>query len=286
MKSFNGIIYAFSWYLDITCPDWDALVQGDYYRVMPLPKKTKYGISYVYQPPFTQQLGIFSTKILDPKTTKNFLVSIPKTFKLAHFNLNSFNKLENSNIHTQSNTTYQLDLIHPYEKIFNNFSTNVKRNIKKAVKNKVSVSVNTISPKQFTDLFRENVTAKQANFKKKYLFIVHKMISLALHHHFGEIFCAYTETNTLCAATLFVKSHQKAIYLLSVNTPEGRENSATFLIIDEFMRKNAERHLILDFEGSNIPNLARFYKSFGAKACTYLTVKLNRLPWPLKLIKK
>lgn len=35
-KSFNGIIYAYSWYLDIVCPSWEALIEGDYKIVMPL----------------------------------------------------------------------------------------------------------------------------------------------------------------------------------------------------------------------------------------------------------
>jgi len=27
-KSFNGIIYAYSWYLDIVSPQWEALIEG------------------------------------------------------------------------------------------------------------------------------------------------------------------------------------------------------------------------------------------------------------------
>ena len=35
-KSFNGSVYAWSWYLDIVHPNWEALIENDYERVMPL----------------------------------------------------------------------------------------------------------------------------------------------------------------------------------------------------------------------------------------------------------
>jgi hypothetical protein len=47
------------WHLDRTAVVWDALVWGDYEFVMPLPVRKKWGIQYVYQPLFCQQLGIF-----------------------------------------------------------------------------------------------------------------------------------------------------------------------------------------------------------------------------------
>ena len=42
--SVNGSVYAKSWYLDIVCEQWDALVLNDYEAVMPLPKKVGYNI--------------------------------------------------------------------------------------------------------------------------------------------------------------------------------------------------------------------------------------------------
>ena len=48
MNAFNGIVYAYSWYLDIVHETWDALIEGDYERVMPLPVSEKCGVSYIF----------------------------------------------------------------------------------------------------------------------------------------------------------------------------------------------------------------------------------------------
>ena len=51
-KAVNGRVYAYSWYLDIMADNWDALIIGDetYETVFPLTYRSKYGISYLYQP--------------------------------------------------------------------------------------------------------------------------------------------------------------------------------------------------------------------------------------------
>ena len=52
--------YAYSWYLDIMAPGWEALVDDDYDSVFPVPAFRKYGFYYIATPVFLQQLGIFS----------------------------------------------------------------------------------------------------------------------------------------------------------------------------------------------------------------------------------
>ena len=46
----NGLVYAYSFYLDSMAKNWDALVLGDYEAVMPLTWNKKYGFYYLYQP--------------------------------------------------------------------------------------------------------------------------------------------------------------------------------------------------------------------------------------------
>ena len=287
-KAFNGIVYAFSWYLDIMCEEWEALIEGDYDSVFPLPAGEKYGINYLYQPFFTQQLGVFSTKKLDANKVHQFLKNIPAKYKYVDISLNTFNKIsqgESLEFIKKRNITYELDLIVPYEKIFNNYSTNTKRNIKKADNNKLEI-VKGLQPVELIKLFRTNLgktikKIKPAHYKK-----LIRIITISIRYNIGEIYAVYTAKNNLCAAAFFITSHNKSIFLFSGINKQGKQNSAMFLLIDEFIKKKSEKNRILDFEGSNIEGIARFYRSFGSKACEYLRIKQNKLPWYIKLLKK
>ena len=77
-KSINGNIYAKTWYLNIVCEVWHALVLDDYIAVMPLPSYKKWGISYISQPFMCQQLGLFFNT--EEVKLDEFINLIPKKF--------------------------------------------------------------------------------------------------------------------------------------------------------------------------------------------------------------
>ena len=135
----NGLIYGFSWYLDIVSDNWDALVNEDYSIVFPLTYNIKYGISYLVQPPFCQLLGIFSIEPLNKEIAELFLNSIPPKFKFAEINLNLFNNFEFPGFKEFKRLTYILDVNSGYDLLKKGFSENTLRNIKKADKNGIFV---------------------------------------------------------------------------------------------------------------------------------------------------
>ena len=57
-------------------------------------------------------------------------------------------------------------------------------------------------------------------------------------------------------------------------------------LFHQFINHNLSKNWVLDFGGSNIETVARFYKSFGAKDYIYLQVKQNNLPKLVSWIKK
>ena len=83
-----GNIYAYSWYLDVVHPGWEALVDDDYQTVMPLTGGKKFGVHYLFQPYFVQQLGVFSKQPLSPEKTEEFLNAIPKKYRFSEIRLN------------------------------------------------------------------------------------------------------------------------------------------------------------------------------------------------------
>ena len=57
-------------------------------------------------------------------------------------------------------------------------------------------------------------------------------------------------------------------------------------LLDELFIARAGDQIKFDFEGSNIPGLGRFYSGFGAIEEPYYNLKINRLPLPLKWLKR
>ncbi|MBW6480060.1 MAG: hypothetical protein K0B37_11570 [Bacteroidales bacterium] len=282
----NGIIYPYSFYLDQVAPGWDALISGDYEAVMPLPHRKKAGISYVYQPFFVQQLGVFSPQPVNKEMVNEFIMSIPGKFRFVNYNLNTYNKVDSSDDFLVSERpTYELDLISPYEDIRKKYSENTIRNLKKAEKSGVFVTRSS-APDEVIHAFRTYRGKKIKNLDTpEYLMLKHLIYS-GIHRGNALVYNAYTVQNSFCAGVVFFHSHKKSILIFSGSTPEARKNGAMTAIIDQYVKDYAEKNITLDFEGSMDKNLARFYRGFGSKECLYFQLTINNFPLILKPLAK
>lgn len=280
-RSFNGNAYANSWYLDIVHPSWEALVENDYERVMPLTGGSKMGVSYLFQPYFTQQLGVFSQSVLNPKIVLEFIGHIPRHFKFIEINLNSLNKLDDPRFKAIPNKNHILDLINEYPKIAAKYSSNTKRNIKKSQKTTQTLMKN-IKPEAVVKLFRENRGKEIGKWDDGHYAILTRLMYTAVYKGKGIVYGVFDGRNQLTAAAFFLKSNNRLIFLFSGADSFARESSAMTFLIDGVIQEFAPSQLVLDFEGSNNTDLARFYKGFGAKEVEYSSLRVNRLPFPLK----
>ena len=275
--SVNRLVYAYSWYLDIVSPGWDALIENDYESVFPLSNNRKFGINYIYQPYFAQQLGIFSRNLLTEVLVDRFLQAIPPQFHFIEIHLNTLNKVDNSRYRCIQRINHELDLINSYEYIFANYDQNTRRNIKKAQQENLILR-RKVDPDELITLFRENYGKKEVRLHYLHYDILRRLIDYCLKHTFSAITGAFLPDGTFCAGAFFLKDESRVIFQLAASNSKARENSAMFLLVDGFIRENAGQPFILDFEGSNDKNVARFYKGFGAKEIHYSQVTINRLP--------
>ena len=274
-ESPNGLVYAYSFYLDEMADNWDALVLNDYEAVMPLTWRRKYNIHYLYQPFFCASLGIFSKQKITAGTVNSFLQAVPVKFKYWDISLNHANNFLLPEFGMYERMNYVLSLNKPYEEIYASFRTNIKRNIKKAEELRCTVEKNI----NLTDILVLSKDILQAvspieeedynNFAELYkiLFAKEKAVNYAV----------YSAQKELLASCVFFFSHNRAYYILVGNHPNGKTVGASHLLINAFIKDYAGKNLLLDFEGSDIRNLAFFYSSFGAVEEKYAAVKLNRL---------
>ncbi len=276
-RSLNRRVYAFSWYLDLVSPGWDALVTDNYLSVFPLTCHRKWGISYLAQPFFTQQLGVFSPEAISESQVEGFLRAIPGRFMFVEIQLNSMNRFSGGSGESVIRANFECDLAFSFEELAGRYAQNTRRNIRKAQESGICL-VQTTGVDELISLFRENFGRKEGKLREGHYATLSRLITYCLENKTGHILGVQTKDGVLTAGAFFLFDASRVYFMFAASAPGARENGAMFMLIDRFIAGHAGRNLLLDFEGGNDPNLGRFYRSFGAIEVPYQAVQINRLP--------
>ncbi len=280
LNATNHLIYAEAWYLDMVCPEnWDALILNDYEAVMPLPLKSKMGLTYIQQPIWTQQLGVFYTLKITEQLTTAFLQATPKKMAMVSLNLNESNLVSDLELAVKTNLI--VDLNSSLETLQSKFSTNTKRNSNKANKAGLIVDLESKDINRFIDFFKSNI---QNPISEYHYNTLSKLVEFAVNNNKGFIALVKLD-NEIVAASFILKSNNRLIYRTGTSNPKGKELKAMFLLVNKLIQQYADSNYMLDFEGSELEGVARFYKGFGAANVPYYYYKKynNML---LKVLKK
>ena len=253
---------------------WHALVEDDYHAVMPLPARSKFGISYLYTPFFMPQMGIFSPETLSCSDTHRFLEAIPPRFMQADLVLNMHDETDEATMELVSHT---LDLRKPYEHLRTQFSQNTVRNIRNAERKGTTITFGEPVIEETIRLFRENrgqvsdVHFQAQDYQR--LAVVARQLDSQ-----GALLTASARTpdGTLLAGALFVMDAPRMWFWFSGRDSRYAEHKPLFLLMDHVIRHYAEQAWLLDFNGSSNPNVARMYRSFGGEPYTIPLVSLSR----------
>ncbi|SNC77510.1 Acetyltransferase (GNAT) domain-containing protein [Hymenobacter gelipurpurascens] len=291
--------YAHSWWLQATAGRWDALVKTDdetgrYLSIWPLPIKRRLSGLEVYQPPFTQQLGLLTsqkqvrpairevwdhrsaglryTKIYTQFNDQNELVPAGK-FSIG---------LGHSFLVCTHRQTYQLSLAVAYETLEVAYAADYRRRLRQLYASRLTVRATTDAEPLLT-LFQET-KGYEAGLKRRHYSVLRNLLVALQQRQLSEILEVWhPETKELLAAALFVKYRTRLIYLFAAASAEGKKAGAPLLLLDHQIRRYAGTPgLILDFEGGMIPSIARFFANFGATPVPYAAFScISHRPWYL-----
>ena len=282
-QSSNACIFVYSWYLDVVCENWSALILNDYEAVFPIASKSKYKINYIVQPFFTRYFGLFSKIEITKKLTTSFLNTIPEKFKFIEFCLHEKMNFDAPEYSKAERKFQLLNLNLSYEILYKGYSENAKRSIKKAIKVELIVK-NNVAPEIVVNLFKSTKGGELGVFKPNDYKILLTLMNVCIKQNKAESLAVFDKQNKLCAAGFFMKNDNRFVFLKSGVTDYGKANGAMHFLFDNIIRKYAATDIILDFGGSSVETVARFYKNFGAKDCVYLQLKKNSLPRIIKWI--
>jgi len=274
-----GFLYSRSFFLDgITGSTWDALILDDYTAVMPLPKKKKYGFTYSYVPALIGQLGIIGPEPAPASITDDFLRHIPRSFLLVDTLINEYNPppcLPDVEFIPRINLVLPLDAGYPT--LYEAYTADAKKNLRRTERASLIPDYD-IPVSNVIDLYRHEYGSLNRAFTSSVYENIAATAAACIEKGLGFTLGIRDSANTLHAAAFFGKDDKRIYYLLGAPGPEGRRTSAVHALIDEVIRKYAASGLALDFEGSDIPSVAGFYRKFGPEMRLYHQVRLTRLP--------
>jgi len=278
-KASNRLVYAFHFYLDhMAAGQWSALVLGDYEAVMPLPWRRKWGFRYIYQPAFTQQLGVFGAHI-DPAWTDTFLHNLHSKFRFAELYLN------HKNTTPEPRVNYVLHLEAPYDVLTTRYKKDLVRNLRLAT----AATPNYLCDYDLTtvlDSYHSQYAQRLPYFQPEDYRNFEKLCRLMQTRGQLLVRAATGPQQQLLATALLFRDADRLYLLQSTTLPDGRKKEANHFLLDQLIREFAGSGLTLDFEGSDQPGIAHFYANFGSINQPYFFYRYNYLPWPARLLKR
>jgi effector-binding domain-containing protein len=273
LRSPHPLAYGLFEYLNAVCESqWDALIYNDYEAVFPLPFKKKFGIKYLVQPVFCQQLGAFGSNV--NVSTHHFLSAIPKRFLRVRLQLNPYfdqtNEVESiqtkpagiiassRKLTTKTNMTIQLSQPLDYNK-------DCKKNLHRLAELPIEYKINAISIRDAIDTYRkawgkQNPEIEDEHYQLFANACTDKLSFTVTAHHQKE--------GDLLGAAIFLitpeNTKRSLHYVCAGPTEAGKSIGVMHGVIDFILNRYQGENMLFDFEGSSIASVASFYKKFGA----------------------
>lgn len=262
-------IFCYSWYLDSTAKDWCALVSENYKTVLPLPFAKKLGVKQLYQPQFSREIDIFGAEF----SWEDALPILQNEFKAVQFRTAMQLELNQ----TEQRVHQILRLNEPFA-----LSTNAKRLIKKASDFRIETADD---PQILISIFKKTAFKKIDTISDADLKSLKTLMTEALQNNAGELMIIKNGAETV-GAGFFLKDKKRITYLKGACFEQEKKSGAMFKLIYSALECYQSNYELFDFGGSNIENVANFYRKFGASDRTYYNYQLKDLPKWYKAIKR
>lgn len=247
----------------MTTNKWECLVYGDYEVLMPIPLQYKFGIKFVLQPFYCQQLGVFYPTVVSKELFGEFERKL-HSLKVRAYNFNEENT-ETYQPAGSEGVNYLIDLNKSYEELSNNFRKDRKRDIRKNEETGLKIS-NEFNPKEFLRIFKKEYAQL---VKISDLGLIQRFISTLIDHKSLVTYTLSSSEDEIIAISVFAKSINRIFLQFSVRNREIEPKGSYAFMMSQIIKDLSEKELILDFEGSSVKGIADFKVSFGAEKKVY-----------------
>jgi hypothetical protein len=284
----NIPIFSKDWWLDAVCPEksfWDVILVekgGQIVASMPYIIRRRHSFKKIEMPKLTQNLGPYikypANQKYDTKLSyeKEIMTEIiEKIPDVAFFNQNFNYSVTNwmpffwNGFKQTTRYTFVIDNLKNINQVWNNFSSNTRKQIKKAEK-----QVKVFTSDDLSLFYKINkMSFERQNIVIPYTYsFIEKLDNNLKQRNCRKIFFAKDSQDNIHAAIYILCDENSAIYLMGGGNPELRNSGATSLLMWEAMKYASNITNKFDFEGSMIPHVEPFVRGFGGVPKPYFTI--------------
>ena len=236
--SANGSAFVYTWFLDLICDDWEAIVLGDYDAIMPLPVWRRMGIRQVYHPALLPYSGIINRVPLAMVVVTSMIEKIP--YLNIHLVMNAHNRLSLAMASQCQIYRYPvLDLISDLGRIEKQFRQDV-----------FSI-ISEYKAKQLTVIRALNVGdyiqfLEQAEYGEKLdIEDLQHVMTYAIRYKSAGMYAAYDKNNQMIAGAFLLKANGSLALMHCMAIDDNF--SGVKAIIYHILKNNAGADLTLEF---------------------------------------
>ena len=272
----GNTIFEQEWYLNAAAPGWKELKieeDGQLKARIPYVESKRYGRTLISTPPFMQSCGVWiqdtggkqAKKLEFQKEQLSRIIDLlPRN---ADIDLYLNHKCDYclpwiwKGFKVVPAITYRFENLSNPNDIWKGFRDKTKNEIRKAEKLltiREDMGIEELINIENKTYIRQGRKNKMDNDALK------RLDSVLQEHNARKLFCAVDSENKVHAAVYIVYDADCCHYMLGGGDPELRNSNAASLLIWEAIKFASTVSRTFDFEGSVVPEIEHFFRSFGA----------------------
>lgn len=278
-------LFSKGWWMDAVCPnDWDVILieeNGEIRASLPYYLQQSRDVKEIRKATLTQTNGIwmryppdqkFERKLTYEKKLMNAVIDeieqldIKKYQQYFHYSVTNWLPFFWRGYSQTTRYTYVIHHTSNLDEVYQNFNSNIRKNIRKAEK-----SMQVYEGLGIDEFYHLNkLTFERQNLEIPYSFETVSRIDEACEQsNARKIYYCADEQHQIHAAAYFVWDDKTVYYLMSGSNPDYRNNQSLTLLIYEGIILASKLNRKFDFEGSMKQNIEQFFRQFGARQMPY-----------------
>lgn len=261
--------YGLSWWLDaVTDGHWYGLVLDDYRLVLPLPLSPaplRRLARLVNGAAFTQHAGPFGQGT--PPELASLLDAIPRSWTIRKLALYqpSLGVLPERKLSLTERSNHEVDLTPAYKTIARGYRADLRRKLRDRPPEKLTAW----DTDGFLAFYHEHTGSRFGMAKAEY--VAQKRLLLAnAEHGDGKLYRLNGADGQPISGLFIARQGKRLVNLMASSNAAGLGEHGMARLLDGVIRHYAGREMVLDFEGSDIPGVATFFRGFGAVRVPYV----------------